>query len=178
MNPLVTGLITGALFGILLQRSEVLRYERQVGALLFRDFTIVKFMVAAILSGMTGLVVARQMGLVTMDIKATVLGTNVIGGLLFGLGWGLLGYCPGTAAGAFGEGRIDVLWGMIGMIFGAMIYAEIFPFMSRGIFAVGTLGKVSFFGDVGPDGSLWLGGALLIGLALVKGLSALERKRP
>lgn len=178
MNLLVIGLITGVLFGILLQRSEVLRYDRQLGALLLRDFTIVKFMVSAVLSGMVCLVIARQMGLLTLNVKATVMGTNVIGGLLFGLGWGLLGYCPGTAAGALGEGRLDALWGMVGMVVGAMVYAEIFPLTSQGLFALGNMGKISLFGDVGFDDFLWLGLSLVVGLALLRGLESLERRRP
>lgn len=175
MNDLLMGLVTGVLFGVLLQRSEVLRYDRQLGALRLMDFTIVKFMVSAVLAGMVCLVIARQAGYVTMNIKTTVIGTNVIGGILFGLGWGLLGYCPGTAAGALGEGRIDALWGMAGMIVGAMVYAEIYPLMSRGVFAMGNLGKVSLFGDVDGGDFLWLAGSLVVGVALLRWIERHER---
>ena len=48
-------------------------------------------------------------------------------GLIFGIGWGLLGYCPGTSAGALGEGRWDAVWGILGMLAGAAIYAEAYP---------------------------------------------------
>ncbi|MDD4364665.1 MAG: YeeE/YedE thiosulfate transporter family protein [Synergistales bacterium] len=177
MSDLLMGLVTGLAFGFLLQRTEVLRYDRQLGALRLIDFTIVKFMLSAVLAGMIGIVIARQMGLVKMDIKATVIGTNVIGGVLFGLGWGVLGYCPGTAAGALGEGRLDALWGMAGMTVGAMIYAEIYPFMSRGLFAAGNFGKVSLFGDVGLGDFLWLGLSLVLGLGLLRRLELLERMK-
>jgi uncharacterized membrane protein YedE/YeeE len=48
-----------------------------------------------------------------LSLKPTVLGANIIGGLIFGLGWGMLGYCRGTAVGATGEGRFDAFWGKV-----------------------------------------------------------------
>ncbi len=65
-------------------------------------------------------------------------GPVIIGGGLFGIGWGLLGYCPGTAWGALGEGRIDAFWGILGMMFGAAIYAEMFPFFQRTVLTWGN----------------------------------------
>jgi len=45
----------------------------------------------------------------------------VIGGLLFGIGFGILGYCPGTLVGAIGQGSLDALFGgMIGLLIGAV----------------------------------------------------------
>lgn len=149
MNVQLTGLVTGVLFGILLQRTEVLRYDRQVGAVRLIDFTIVKFMLSVILTGMIGVFVLRGLGVIELQVKATVLGANVIGGLIFGLGWGILGYCPGTAAGALGEGRIDALWGMLGMIAGSWVFAEFYPYMAGGVFAMGDYGKISLADSVG-----------------------------
>ena len=45
---LVYGLITGIIFGFLLQKAQVLKYDNQIGALRFLDMTIVKFMLSAI----------------------------------------------------------------------------------------------------------------------------------
>ena len=104
MNILVLGLITGILFGFFLQKGEVLRYDRQLGALRLKDMTIIKFMVTSVLVGMVGIYLLNDLGLVKLSVKSTNLGGNIIGGILFGLGWGILGYCPGTSAGAFGEG--------------------------------------------------------------------------
>ncbi len=54
MNTLLYGLVTGVLFGFLLQRGSVLRYDRQLGALRFMDMTIVKFMFSTVMVGMIG----------------------------------------------------------------------------------------------------------------------------
>jgi uncharacterized membrane protein YedE/YeeE len=157
MNAQLTaGLVTGILFGILLQRSEVIRYDRQVGAMRFMDMTIVKFMLSAIVVGMVGIYQLYTVGEIELSVKGTVLGTNIAGGLIFGLGWALLGYCPGTAAGALGEGRIDGLFGMLGMIVGAMAFAEFYPLTKTGVLAMGDLGKVTIPMISGVDAWVWI----------------------
>ena len=55
MNEQWLGLITGVCFGVLLQQGRVLRFEKQVGAMLLKDMTILKFMLSAILVGMVGI---------------------------------------------------------------------------------------------------------------------------
>lgn len=149
MNQLLYGLLTGLAFGFLLQKGQVLRYDRQLGALRLIDMTIVKFMVTTILVAMIGTYLLKDLGLVELSIKATVLGGNVLGGLLFGLGWGMLGYCPGTSMGALGEGRWDAIWGICGMLVGAALYAEVYPFMKRTVLTWGDYGKLTLPGVLG-----------------------------
>jgi len=129
MNEQVLGLLTGVLFGLLLQKGGVLRFDRQMGALLFRDMTIVKFMLSAILVGSVGLQLMADAGLLSFSHKAMNVGAVVFGGLLFGGGWAAAGYCPGTALGALGEGRWSALFAIAGMLAGAALYAEAYPFL-------------------------------------------------
>lgn len=143
MKLLAYGLVTGILFGYLLQRGLVLRYDKQLGALRLQDMTIVKFMLSNILVGMVGIYLLSDLGLVKLSVKGTVLGGNILGGLVFGLGWGLLGYCPGTSAGALGEGRWDALWGVLGMLVGAALFAEAYPYMTETVLTWGVLGKLT-----------------------------------
>jgi uncharacterized protein len=143
MNELLYGFITGILFGFLLQKGRVIRYDKQIGALRLLDMTIVKFMLTSIIVAMAGVYLLKDMGLVKLSLKPTILGGNIIGGLLFGAGWGLFGYCPGTAMGALGEGRWDVVWGIIGMLAGAALYAEVYPFMKRTVLTWGDFGKIT-----------------------------------
>jgi uncharacterized protein len=143
MNDLFYGLITGLLFGFLLQKGRVLRYDKQLSALLLKDMTIIKFMLTSVIVAMVGTYLLVDLGLAKLSIKATILGANIIGGIVFGLGWGLLGYCPGTSAGALGEGRWDALWGIAGMLAGAAIYAEAFPAMKATVLTWGNLGKIT-----------------------------------
>ncbi|MBN2809296.1 MAG: YeeE/YedE family protein [Deltaproteobacteria bacterium] len=140
---LVYGLITGILFGILLQKAQVLRYDKQVGAMRFLDMTIFKFMLSSIIVSSIGIYLLNDMGFVKLSVKGTEVGAQILGGSLFGVGWALLGYCPGTAVGALGEGRLDGFWGIIGMLCGAALYAEAYPFIKAKILPLGNFGKAT-----------------------------------
>ena len=137
------GLVTGMVFGVLLQRAKVLRYDKQLAALRFQDFTILKFMMSAIIVGMIGTYFLYDQGLVKLSIKPTILGGTITGGVLFGVGWALLGYCPGTSMGALGEGRTDALWGILGAIVGAALYAEMFPYLQDTLLKMHDYGKIT-----------------------------------
>jgi hypothetical protein len=143
MNMLIYGLITGFLFGFLLQKGRVLRYTRQLGAMLLVDMTIVKFMLSTILVGMIGVYLLHDLGLASLHLKPTNLGANILGGLTFGIGWGLLGYCPGTSLGAVGEGRWDAIWGILGMLIGAGVFAEVYGGLQKTVLTWGTYGKIT-----------------------------------
>ncbi|MDX9897096.1 MAG: YeeE/YedE thiosulfate transporter family protein [Desulfofustis sp.] len=143
MIQLIYGLITGLLFGFLLQKGRVLRYDKQLGALRLEDMTIVKFMLSSVIVGMIGIYALHDLGLVKLSIKATIVGPVVLGGLIFGIGWGLLGYCPGTSMGAVGEGRLDALFGIVGMIAGAALFAEAYPFLLKTVYTWGDFGKIT-----------------------------------
>ena len=92
MSTLISGLIFGALFGFLLQKGRVVRYDMQVGTLRFKDMTIVKFMFSSILIAMVGVEVLYVSELAPRLILPTNLWAIIVGGLVFGLGWALIGY--------------------------------------------------------------------------------------
>ena len=143
MTNLVYGLIAGILFGFLMQRARVIRYDKQIGALLLQDMTIVKFMFTAILVGMVGIYLLGDLNILKISGRPLIIGGALIGGGLFGIGWGLLGYCPGTSWGALGEGRLDALIGILGLFTGAFIYAEIYPFLAGSVLTWGKMGSIT-----------------------------------
>ncbi len=145
----VLGLITGILFGACLQQGRVLRFEKQVGAMLFRDMTILKFMLSAIIVGMIGIQAMIGFDLIQSEIKPTLLGANIVGGLLFGFGWAWAGFCPGTSVGAVGTGRFHALWVVLGMLVGAALYAEAMPFLADNLLQWGDFGKLTLPGVLG-----------------------------
>lgn len=128
-SQLVFGLIFGIIFGFLLDRGGVTRYEVIMNQLLLRDFTVLKILFTAILTGMLGLHIMKKMGYIKFHPKPCRFRANIIGGLIFGIGFGLLGYCPGTAAGAIGRGSLHALVGVGGILAGAGIFASVYNYL-------------------------------------------------
>jgi hypothetical protein len=130
----VLGLLFGICFGFLLQKGGVTNFSVIEGQLLLTDFTVLKLMLSAVIVGMAGFHLLKHFGHVRSHAAQGTLGSNVIGGLIFGIGFALLGYCPGTVAGAAGAGALDALFGgMVGMLIGAGIFAELYPKLKTSI---------------------------------------------
>lgn len=143
-SPLVLGLAFGIVFGFLLQKGGATKYDVIIGQLLLTDFTVVKIMLSAVLTGMIGIYAMKTLGWVELYPKSGSVGKNVIGGLIFGIGFAVLGYCPGTIAGAIGNGYLDALvGGLAGILIGAGLFAAIYPRLNRGILSKGNLGDVT-----------------------------------
>lgn len=140
---LVIGLITGVFFGVFLQRAEAVRFERQVGAMRLMDMTVVKFMLTTIVVGSIGIYFLSDIGVVSFTPRRLSLGLQVVGGLLFGAGWAIIGYCPGTSIGALGEGRYHVVWPIVGMLLGGILFALLYPAIQNYLAPIGAFGTVS-----------------------------------
>ncbi|MGE4195105.1 MAG: DUF6691 family protein [Pseudodesulfovibrio sp.] len=165
---LLYGVLTGIIFGFLLQKARVLRYDKQLGALRLKDMTIVKFMLSHIIVAMVGVYLLKDLGLVKLSLKATVLGPNIIGGLIFGLGWGLIGYCPGTSAGALGEGRLDAVSGILGMLAGASLFAHTYPYLIETVYTWGNYGKITLPEVFGVNHWIVLVGLVAVYLVILR----------
>jgi hypothetical protein len=142
-GTLVQAAIFGTVFGFLLQKGGVAKFDILVGVLLLEEFTVVKVMLSAIVVGMVGVYVLRHLGILQTQIKETVLGANIIGGLLFGVGFGLIAYCPGTDAAAVGQGNLDAITGIFGLVFGSYLFALTSKHSRGTVSQWGALGKVT-----------------------------------
>lgn len=131
---LALGLGAGVVFGFLLQRGGATDYNVIIGQLLLKDFTVLKIMMSAVVTGMVGVHLLARVGLARPNPQPGGWGSTALGGLVFGVGFGILGYCPGTALGASGEGRLDALFGgVVGMIIGAALFAACYPSLDKAI---------------------------------------------
>jgi len=166
---LVLGFLIGLCFGFLLQRGGVTRYEIIMGQLLLTDWTVAKIILTAIITGMVGVYVMRYFGWVTLHKKPGSVGSTVVGGLIFGAGFGLLGYCPGTALGAVGQGSMDaLLGGVAGMLLGAAAYAAIYPRLRKRVLPYGDFGDKTLAQSLRiHTGFAVLGACVVIGLFLL-----------
>ena len=139
---LLAGAVFGLAFGFLLQKGGVGKFNVLIGQLLLQDWTVAKIMLTAIIVGMIGVFALHHFAKVNLHIRPTRIGANIIGGLIFGAGFALMGYCPGTAAAALGQGSWDALFGMTGLIAGSWIFAELSGWTKRTVEKWGDLGKV------------------------------------
>ncbi|MDY0167676.1 MAG: YeeE/YedE thiosulfate transporter family protein [Thermoguttaceae bacterium] len=141
---LAIGFAAGIVFGFLLHKGGVTKYDVIIAQLLLEDFTVVKVMLSAVVTGMIGVHLLRDLGLAQLHPKSGSVGMTVIGGLIFGVGFGLLGYCPGTVAGAIGNGYLDaLLGGAVGMLIGSGLFAAVYPKLEAGILHKGDFGTLT-----------------------------------
>lgn len=139
----IQAIIFGFIFGFLLQKGGVAKYHILVGQLLLQNFTVIKVMMSAVIVGMVGVYFLNKLALITLHLKPTRLGSNIIGGLIFGVGFALLGYCPGTGAAAIGQGNGDALFGVGGLLMGSYLFAEFSSKIKETIGKWGNLGKIT-----------------------------------
>jgi uncharacterized membrane protein YedE/YeeE len=137
---IIGGLLAGIVFGFLLQKGQVAKYRVILGQFLFTDYTVLKIMLTAIVVGAIGVWGMLQLGMIQhLHVKPAVLAANAVGGLIFGAGMSLLGYCPGTGVAAMGEGSRHARWGFAGMILGAAAFAAVFPALEKGFMKLGEV---------------------------------------
>lgn len=166
---LALGFVTGFIFGFLLQKGRVAKFQVILGQLLLKDWTVVKIMLTAILVGAIGVYALVAMNLAELHVKPMLLGGVVFGGLLFGIGLAVFGYCPGTGVAACGEGRRDAVVGVGGMLFGAGLYVAGYPMLVPLIRNFGDWGAVTLPEVTSSSPWAWMVGIfiLLISLAVV-----------
>ncbi|HEU18840.1 MAG TPA: YeeE/YedE family protein [Deltaproteobacteria bacterium] len=141
---LLIGFLIGVIFGFLLHKGGITRYDVIIGQLLLEDFTVLKIMITAIITGKLGIHVMAHLGIAELHPKPGSIGSSILGGLIFGIGFGLLGYCPGTIAGAVGQGSGDAIFGGIGgIIVGMTFFAGFYPRLAHTVLAVGNFGELT-----------------------------------
>jgi uncharacterized membrane protein YedE/YeeE len=130
---LLIAVIIGFFFGLFLERGGLGDPHKLTGVFYLTDFTVPKVMFTAILVAATGLYLLSDLKLLDMGriwIVPTFFWPQIVGGALFGLGFLLSGYCPGTAVAGLASGRIDALVTMVGIAAGSLAFGVLFPYIS------------------------------------------------
>lgn len=172
-KKLIQGLVIGILFGFFLQKGGVTQYDVLVGQLRLTDFTVIKIILTAIVVSMLGVSYFYPKGMIPVEIKEGSIKNAMIGGLLFGIGFGLLGYCPGTIAGAIGNGALDALTGgFIGIVLGTVIYAMMYEKLkAKGVITTDKYSEMSLFHKITGSPfkvSLPISAALVIAMVILE----------
>jgi uncharacterized membrane protein YedE/YeeE len=120
----------GIIFGFALFHAGFTDSRRIAWAFYFKDVGVPVVMFSAIATGMLGLWGLSLVGLLDISLVymlPTFLLPMAIGGLLFGIGMVVGGYCPGTAAASLATGKIDALVFVVGFLFGSLVFGDLFP---------------------------------------------------
>ena len=171
-TKLALGLLTGIAFGFLLQKGRVAKFHVILGQFLLKDWTVLKVMATAVAVGAIGVYALVEMGQATLHVKPALFGGVVLGGVLFGVGMTVFGYCPGTSVAACGEGRRDAMVGVLGMLAGAGAYVALFPALQPIVKGLGDWGKVTLPEVTGTSPWIWA-----VAMAMAVGLAALAVER-
>lgn len=123
---LLLGLAIGVAFGFILRRSRVASNACIRGALALTDFHMLKLLLTAV--GVTLILVfpLSALGIVNFSIKTTYVVGIVVGGLLFGVGMAVAGFCPGTMLAALPGGDRRFWWAVAGGFAGSFAYALLY----------------------------------------------------
>lgn len=158
-------LIIGFLFGAILQYANLNRYNVISGMATLENLTVAKAISVAIGTGAILFAILIDSGYASYHLKPVLLSGIIIGGLIFGSGMAILGYCPGTLPVSLGEGSIDALFGIIGALFGGLIYTLFLPFLKN---ILGPdLGSYSLHLVFGQNVVLFYVLVILLGLSFV-----------
>lgn len=122
--------LIGAGFGFALERAGLGSPRKLVGQFYGYDFVVIQVMLTAIVTAMIGLQLLSAVGALDLGrvfLPPTLVMAQAVGGLLFGVGFVVGGYCPGTCfVGAVG-GRLDALVALGGMLAGMLVYGALLP---------------------------------------------------
>ena len=110
-------------------------------------------------------------GAANLNVIPTAIGAAAIGGTLFGAGFGLVGFGPGTALASAASGRIDALCTLAGMLCGAHVYVLIYPSVAIPLGKIADYGSVTLPQATGSSHLSWIIGVFaagLLGLLLIR----------
>lgn len=122
----------GIIFGIVLTKSEAVSWYRIFEMFRFESFHMYGIICTAIVTGVIGIQIIKRKkikdfrGFPIMIVeKEKGFYRYIIGGLLFGLGWGLVGSCPGPIFILIGTGAVSMIIVLIGAVLGTFLYGII-----------------------------------------------------
>ena len=139
------GLLIGVAMGFFIQRVRASSPAMIARNLRLENLSIIKFMALTIAVGMI-VVYALNLfipSLLHFDVKPTYVLGVLLGGLVFGVGFGLGGYCPGTSVVGIGEGRKDAMVAVLGGVVGALVFTLVYAAVIAPIVSVADYGKIT-----------------------------------
>ena len=161
-------IIIGIVFGLLISYAGLNKYNTIVGQSVLKNFTVAKTIMLVLGVGSILVMVEMTSGDAVFHVKTLYLVGTALGGIIFGIGMSILGYCPGTLPISLGQGSLDAFWGILGGLVGGILYTLLYPMMMS--IAGENLGKGTLFTLMGGTFSVgYIIIVSLIGIAMIAG---------
>lgn len=177
-TDLALAVLLGLGFGFCLERAGFGSARKLTAVFYLFDMSVVKVMFTAIVTAMVGLFVLSAIGLLDLSglyLEPTSYAAQLLGGLVFGAGFIIGGYCPGTSIAAMATGRKDGAAFALGMLAGVMAYAEFTPGLDAWIKAT-SQGELTLPGITGISMGWWTLAFVAFLLAAARGMDWLQRR--
>jgi uncharacterized membrane protein YedE/YeeE len=129
--------------GALIQRVGASSPRMILAALRLENLTIIKFMATTIAVGMIGVYLLGMVMPMHFDVKPTYVIGVAVGGVIFGVGFALGGYCPGTCVVGIGERRKDALFALLGGVAGALLFTLVYRLIEAPLIKPMSYGKIT-----------------------------------
>jgi hypothetical protein len=173
-----SALLLGGAFGVALERAGLGDARKLTGQFYGTDFAVFKVMFTAIVTCMIGLMALGTSGVVDrsrLRVPPTYLLPQAVGGIVFGVGFVLGGYCPGTGCTAAASGRLDALATVAGLLGGTWLFGEVFPAL-RGLYEATPIAASTLPDLFGLAEGVVAVGVLVLALAAFAVAERLERR--
>jgi uncharacterized membrane protein YedE/YeeE len=129
---LFLAILIGMAFGMIFVKAGFSTSAHIAPVFYFKNVMVAQVMVSAIVTASTLLLLGVLFGYIDYSkiyIPATYLGPYFVGGLLFGIGMVMSGWCPGTAVSGVATGKIDALIFLLGVMAGMYFYFDIYEYV-------------------------------------------------
>ena len=144
--------VIGFAFGFILERAGFGSSKKLTSQFYLNDMSVLKVMFTAIITCMVLITATTAVGAVDFEklwVNPTYLASGIVGGLIFGVGFTLGGYCPGTALVAIATLKLDGLAFILGVLGGIFVFGYTLPFVDHFFYDVTNYGRFTL--------SEWLG---------------------
>lgn len=141
---LIYGLLVGVVMGALIQRVGASSPKMILAALRLEDLTIIKFMATTIAVGAMVVYLLNLAMPMHLDVKPTYVVGVALGGLIFGAGFAISGYCPGTCVVGIAEGRKDGFVALLGGVVGALVFTLVYSLIETPLIKPLAFGKITW----------------------------------
>lgn len=130
---LASVLLVGIYFGVVLTKSEVVRWQRVHDMFLFKEPFMYLIIGTGVAVAMVAMLLIKKLGIKTIEGKPVTYVPKpyhtgvIVGGMIFGAGWAITGACPGPIYAQIGGGTWMALFTLAGALSGMFLYAWLKP---------------------------------------------------